>query len=319
MLKYHLHLANPASRWLSISTLATLVVLAAVTLTLGLTTSLHPCSILQTKETSKTRFQEYGMSVEDSIDGNAAIRLLLQSLEHRRTSRSNHTLLELIVNPFLPIFLCDYHFGVTDLPRTPVRIVSLDPFNLHTISRHDIVCCQWDALATFSKNILPSLPRPIILFTHKWNLPQVELSELSNKILSDPMIAHWISQNPIYGNNEKYGGFPYGIREANLEAYAESLLLNNDTVKNTTIEHLKVSVTHPSRSVLPQRPSMSLKPYYERIMSSQFLVSSRGDRPDTYRHWEALGLGTIPVANIEEAYFSQLFGSFTLYVNDTVD
>ena len=39
----------------------------------------------------------------------------------------------------------------------------------------------------------------------------------------------------------------------------------------------------------------------------------RGDRPDTYRHWEIIALNALPISNLPFDIFSQLFGPDMLY------
>ena len=33
-----------------------------------------------------------------------------------------------------------------------------------------------------------------------------------------------------------------------------------------------------------------MQEFYEKVAVSRFLISPHGDRPDCYRHWEAIGL-----------------------------
>lgn len=126
--------------------------------------------------------------------------------------------------------------------------------------------------------------------------------------------GHWLRKTR-YLTMLTYSAFPYGIRENMLERYADALLSYDEGRKTTTVKHLKVSLTHPSRSILPPMPSLRPQAYYDEIISSQFLLSPRGDRPDTYRHWEAIGLGAIPISNINRSCFGSLFGQNMLYVS----
>ena len=91
--------------------------------------------------------------------------------------------------------------------------------------------------------------------------------------------------------------------------------------KNKTIEHLPFAMTHPSRMPLLTehvRNASYMKPtqYYERIARARFLVSPRGDRQDTYRHWEAIGLGARPIANINRTLYGSMFGGDMVYMED---
>ena len=41
-----------------------------------------------------------------------------------------------------------------------------------------------------------------------------------------------------------------------------------------------------------------------------------GDRPDAYRHWESIGLGTVPISNCPAVY-QQLFGKNMVFLAET--
>lgn len=79
--------------------------------------------------------------------------------------------------------------------------------------------------------------------------------------------------------------------------------------------------THPSRDPLiaaaKETNESRLNPFefYKILAASRFIFSPVGDRPDCYRHWEAIGLGTIPICNCP-AIFNTLFHDSMLYVAD---
>jgi hypothetical protein len=123
------------------------------------------------------------------------------------------------------------------------------------------------------------------MITQRWELPAVELSELSYSIRNNPKIAFWFSQNPIYAADAKYSGFLCGIRHFNLPAYANSLLTLSGRNKSKCVLHLKLQMTHPSRQVFPVVPDAPYEYYYSIIAAAQYLISPRGDRPETYRYF----------------------------------
>jgi hypothetical protein len=61
--------------------------------------------------------------------------------------------------------------------------------------------------------------------------------------------SHWFAQNPFYIEDGKYSAFPYGIEAGKSRAFGDALLAyhQGSKQKNTTIEHLHVSSSHPSR------------------------------------------------------------------------
>jgi len=55
--------------------------------------------------------------------------------------------------------------------------------------------------------------------------------------------------------------------------------------------------------------------YYRMVSETFILVSPRGDRPDCYRHWEAIGLGAMPACNCPRSFVS-LFEENMVYVEN---
>jgi len=257
---------------------------------------------------------------------------LVLELKQRRHLKTQSSLLPVIVNPFTPLLLCDHHYGGSDdvfgsiQPGAEVAIKPLIAGNADKIEPCDIVCVNSNVFDSFVADVLPLIRANIILFTHRWCQPQVYKSAASDTVRSSPLIYHWFAQNPVYPEDDRYSAFPYGIRNGMLEDFSNALLAYHDrheTQKNTTVEHLHLSSSHPSRKKLIDaglvrgRRQMHGSKYYTRIGGAKFLISPRGDRPDTYRHWEAIGLGAIPIANIDRSLYAPLFGDDMMYVNDT--
>ena len=56
------------------------------------------------------------------------------------------------------------------------------------------------------------------------------------------------------------------------------------------------------------------------MQEARYIISPIGDRDDCYRHYEAIGLGTIPIANVNKLYES-IFEKNMYYceIDDMVD
>lgn len=221
--------------------------------------------------------------------------MLLNTLYQRRNI-NNPSYVDVIINPFSPILICDYHFMVNDLPSTmTLKINPITVETLNILQPFDILCCQTDAFLEFVKQIIPKLSTPIILFTSQWNIsPLILRSAVTDFIRNHSMIAHWVAQNPIYESDTTYSGFPYGIYEGALGAYANALLqFNTSCPKISTLQMSYLSPTHSSRAQLPVVLTKKdpFDVYYSKLASSKYTISPMGDRPDCYRHWEAIGLG----------------------------
>jgi hypothetical protein len=234
-----------------------------------------------------------------------------------RERNINKTRLLHIINPFSLYHLCDHYVG-DEIHRfgIPIAETKNDLFitkNLSSIKDFDIVHVEVSWFEYFVSEILDKINANIILTTGQWHLPQIHASPLTEKILRHPRILLWISQNPIYPNSEKYMAFPYGIEYESLEAYTKALLSFHGHKKTTEFSHLPLSqYTHACRQKLPDMPRLSHEDFYERIADSKFIPSPIGDRHDTYRHYEAIGLGAIPMSNVDPLYRS-IFGDSMYY------
>jgi len=256
---------------------------------------------------------------------NTDLEDLLRVLTQRQRLNPRPRLLPFIVNPFSPLLLCDHHYGTKHEPDPDIVINPLDKDITDTIKPCASICVNAKAFETFVTDVLPRIRTKVILFTSRFHIPQVRRSPLTDAVKAHPAISHWFAQNPVYPGDERYTAYPYGIRADLLEEYGPTFLAHHTSqqaeVKTKTIEHLPFIMTHPSRKPFLTdhvRNAPALKPvqFYERIAQARFLVSPRGDRPDTYRHWEAIGLGTLPIANINRTLYGSLFGDDMVYMED---
>lgn len=234
----------------------------------------------------------------------------------------NNTLekcLSTIINPFSLYYLCDHYYG-DEIKKynIPIPIHKNDLKNnkdLSKIKEGDIIHCQVNYFTEFCNDILDKIEVRFILTTGQWHLPQILKSNLSDKILMHKNVLIWISQNPIYDNNEKYIGFPYGISHFNIKEYAISLLNNVTCKKNKELIYLPINNnTNPSRRKLPILSTISSSNYYNQMANSKFILSPIGDRDDCYRHYEAIGLGTIPISNVN-CFYKNIFTTNMIYTN----
>jgi hypothetical protein len=174
--------------------------------------------------------------------------------------------------------------------------------------------------------ILPIIKKnnkKIILITTQWQIPQIEKSDLSLKCLNDENILFWISQNPIYENSNKYLGIPYGFHLDKINDYMKFLKENDniDVMSKNNIENLPATVhSHLSDDHIRKKYSifsnntirLHYKEYLQKILNSKFVISTEGDRKDTYRHYECIGLKAIPISNIN---YRSIFGENMIYSN----
>ena len=226
-------------------------------------------------------------------------------LENIKKDNNRNNLFMNIINPFSMYLMCNHYIG-SEMNRISTKMSFyknnlLNTNNVSIIRDYDLLLVESSYFDIFIVNFLPRINKKIILLTGQWEWPQVYKSEKTDYVLNHPNILLWISQNPIYQDHPKYMPFPYGICHYNLINYAEQLLLENNKTKG--IEYLPINNgTNPCRSKLPNLEAMKSEEFYKKMGEAEFLLSPIGDRDDCYRHYECIGLGTIPISNIGETY-----------------
>jgi len=253
-------------------------------------------------------------------------------LNRNRHLKESQSLLPHFVNPFLPMLICDWHYGgepdndgVDGTWSSSIVTRPLNASNVHNVQPCESVCVDVTAFESFVSTVLPLLEVKVLLFTHRWNLPALIKSSLTDAVRIHHHVAHWFAQNPLYTEDERYSAFPYGIEPKMLPSFGEAFLTYHEGNKSKleTLEQLHLRASHPSRHRLIARSEdaskhalLQVRAFYKSIANTQFLISPRGDRPDCYRHWEAIGLGAIPVANINSSLYGPLFGNDMMYVDE---
>lgn len=234
----------------------------------------------------------------------------------KQCNNDSNNLVKYIVNPLMGYYICDLFLG-DDWKEVPSIIP--DAQNILNnrrlkIKENDILYVQVNYFQDFCVNILPTIDKKFILITGQFHNPQIFQSELTSTVLNNPYLIKWFSQNPLF-EHPKYEGFPYGIFQQFLPNYYNALLKNNGGEKNNKIANLFVTKNNnPERNIIPDVPKDNLDEYYEKLSQSEFILSPAGDRAECYRHWEAIGLKTIPIANVPETY-KQLFTNNMEYVS----
>jgi len=186
----------------------------------------------------------------------------------------------------------------------------------------DIIYCQVDQLKEFVQDYLPRITNEYVLITGKWELPGLEVSDSIHTILSDTNLLAWFSQNQEFTEYPIYP-FPYGINLSTAPKVLLKIKESNGCKEEKVVVPFATIHTHLDGVALMDRQTLSpymenLKPldeYLSDLSESKWVVSPAGDRSDTYRHWEIIALGSIPISKISSS-FKELFGSSILLVND---
>lgn len=251
---------------------------------------------------------------------------LLLHLHNRRNIKEKSALHQFIVNPFSQLFICDHHYGYSDLPGfgMVINLVVLKKSRLHKLQPFEIICCESSDVAfhEFADSILPYIKVPFILMTGSSKSGEVTISNYSRAVKANKYVAHWFSHDPIFETKfgmNGYSGFPYGVVDAGLEDYADVLL--QKIPKSITLQKLPLADSYPDRKILNMSRknsfSMPFSEYYRVLAASEFVLSPKGDRPECYRHWESIGLGTIPISDLNKDLYGHLFHESMIFLANT--
>ena len=177
----------------------------------------------------------------------------------------------------------------------------------------EIIHVQNKFIDEFMERFLPKISCRFILMTGQWHLPQLHFEDSRVwQLLDDSRVHRWFSQNPVL-EHPKYRPFPYGLLYDSLPSYANALLHSIHTVKTKNIVATPLNrSTHPCRLLFDPMPPLAQDEFYQTISDAKFVVSPIGDRNDTYRHYESIGLGAIPIANVSPLY-RNIFGENMVY------
>lgn len=60
------------------------------------------------------------------------------------------------------------------------------------------------------------------------------------------------------------------------------------------------------RKLVPQGEKLHPALQFRRMHMSKYVISPNGDRPDCYRHYEAIGVGAMPITQLHPKYYRHL-------------
>jgi hypothetical protein len=222
--------------------------------------------------------------------------------------------------PFLLIpFLC---FSVPPTPHRPIfdDIVTGDAFRAfadhafdeldtplvpETVMAGHTVFVKTDYLKRFFEEMHPRIPNRYILITHNADDP---VPDCYRSYLDDPKIIAWFGEN-VEEKHPKLIPIPMGCANFNWPNGNQKYLKNVQEKKlpKQHLLHLGLTIQTNYKERWPIFKQLCNAPYCYRtvkkvyegyltdVASSAFEIAPRGIAWDTYRLWESLYVGTIPI------------------------
>lgn len=224
------------------------------------------------------------------------------------------------MTPLSGYYMASYHYGDEyekyNIFQHKFTSKPLTKFVIPLLKRGEIVYCQVNFFHEFAHTILSQLQNSIILITGQWAYPAINKDNLSDYVLNHKNVLHWFSQNPIYVHR-KYSAFPYGVFPLWNIAYKYEHIRKiwKGAKTDKVFDGAMRQDSNKRRAKFQSSKRYSYNEYINRVAHAEFVLSLEGDRPDCYRHWEAIGLGTVPITNLNRTLYHQLFGSNVLYTD----
>ena len=213
---------------------------------------------------------------------------------------------------------------VEAFPTDATREVTFDP---KVVKKGDIVFVRH--IRRFMREVHPFITQPYVMVTAGDYKDKMNNNYL--KYLNDDNIIAWFCVHPCQKTHPKYYQLPLGIfqkklyydrREELTRQFAlwrtmpkEKLLCSNFGLRTRT---------KPKRDDLYElfkdaefcykAPKRSFLEYMAEMAQFKFVLSPSGVAPDTYRTWEALLVGCIPI--LESCYLDELYADLPVLIID---
>lgn len=172
----------------------------------------------------------------------------------------------------------------------------------------DTIFVPFTALQNFVDDILVNLTVNVAVFSGQTRLVHPASNSAISKLIGHPKVMIWFCQNlPVYGGinpyHPKVSPFPYGLVDVEWyspgiygiykQFFFDTLRQNKSLSEKEEFVYVgPIGETNSNRSKIPQG-GKKLRPreFFMKMANARYIISPNGDRPECYRHYEAIGLG----------------------------
>lgn len=234
-----------------------------------------------------------------------------------------------IITPFTPYLICDYYLA-PEVDELGIRFLNKSAVDLATssdsICSNSVVFVQVDQLESFETHHLSRFKAKFVLISAKWHLPATSVTDCVRRISRSSNLAGWFARD-FQSEDPVILPFPLGVNfwDAPKILRARTRFANQRKVSQVYVPQVTI---HPhldssSRKVREDLYPFSdrrrhLRQYLRRIAKSRYVVCPPGDRPDTYRKWESIALGAVPVT-LTSVLYDRIFGNRVCQVESLVE
>lgn len=160
-------------------------------------------------------------------------------------------------------------------------------------------------------------------------------AETVERLLHSSYVQKWFCQNPVDPHHPKISPFPYGLQDLphkheesakKLEMYKHFFLnyttanINKSSGLSIYAGYIKTGPKRPNRDLVPHlEKKVPVEKYFADVAAHTYILAPNGDRPECYRHLEALGLGTVPITELDPFQYRHLNEGPIIYNTSTWD
>lgn len=95
-----------------------------------------------------------------------------------------------------------------------------------------------------------------------------------------------------------------------IQAFKDELHVQQVQKNNSIfVGYFSMRTNKEKRKLVPQGEKLHPVLHFRQMHASSYVVSPNGDRPDCYRHYEAIGLNAMPVTQMNPKYYRHLAGN----------
>ena len=203
---------------------------------------------------------------------------------------------------------------------------------LQQLKPNDTIFCPYSRLRDFTTNFLPRLHIDIVLITTPYAIKVYPdwVEPLARNITQHAHVLAWFATNignytGGYQYHPKVHPFPLGLRaivgptpkRMPVPYYRKAFVdtYYNPPNKTTHLYANALGQTNKQRRLIVPRPGPQVEytVFLKELAASHYVFSPNGDHGDCHRHYEAIGMGAVPVTHLDKYLYSHLREGNTVY------
>jgi hypothetical protein len=208
--------------------------------------------------------------------------------------------------------------------------------DVERLRQNDTIFVAFVKLREFTEDFLPFIEQDFVLITTRCLVSNVYpdwVHEVAGPLVNHPRLLHWFSTNigNYTGgaqNHPKVSPFPLGFKSRMPGArpghripipifrqiFLETLH-TTDEEKTTKVFASFIRRHNPKRASIPSGGILPYQDYLRALGRSKYVLSPDGDHPDCHRHYEAIGMGAIPITELDPFLYRHLKEAPAIFAN----